>query len=255
MTEQMKRQLQQRRQLRLHKKRQKRLLLLALILVLGAGAGLFHKDKLYALSEILTWLKQNKPAEVAAAATPATATRGDIYDRNFRPLATTYETYALYARPLEMDDPGASAELLAEYLGLEKHNLLADLKSERGFVWIAKGIDQSMADAIKKRKIKGVYQVVETKRFYPNNETAAHAVGLLENDQGLDGIEFQYNSLLRGDEVNGTELEALHFNPATDFGQAGTHLVLNLDLMVQAKIERFLEKRVQITGARGGAVL
>ncbi|KPK00197.1 MAG: hypothetical protein AMJ60_02330 [Desulfobacterales bacterium SG8_35] len=254
MTDDAIKQVQRRRKLLLEKRRKNRFLLLALVLILGSGAFLFHKEKFYAISEIFAWLKQNKPGEVLAA-TSASCPRGDIYDRNFRPLAATYETYAIYARPLEMEDPAASAGLLGEILGLDQTRLAADFKSERGFVWIAKGIDQGLADALGARKIKGIYQVVETKRFYPNDETAAHAVGFVENGQGLDGIEFQYNALLRGDGINRSELEALHFSSATVLDQATTHLVLNLDLMIQAKMQRFLEKRIRITGAASGGVL
>ncbi len=254
MTDHAKKQFQRRRKSLLNIKKKKVFLLLALILILGSGAFLFHKEKLYVISEVLTWLKQNKPGK-ALASIQAASPRGDIYDRNFRRLAATYETYAIYARPLEMEDPAASAILLEEILGLGQNKLSANLKSERGFVWIAKGIDQRLADNIKERNIKGIYPVVETKRFYPNYETAAHAVGFVENDQGLDGIEFQYNTLLRGDEINSAELVALHFSSASELSRTGTHLVLNLDLMLQSKIERFLEKRVKITGAESGAVL
>ena len=254
MTDHTEKHVQRRRKLRPDNKRKKRIFLLALILILGSGAFLFHKNKFYAISEIITWLKLNKPGNVLAS-TSSSSQRGDIYDRNFRRLASTYETFAIYARPLEMDNPAASAGLLEDLLGLEQNNLAAKLKSERGFVWITKGIDQNLADTIKARNIKGVYQVVETKRFYPNYETAAHAVGFVENGQGLDGIEFQYNTLLRGDEINKAELDALHFSSATEFKETGTHLVLNMDLMIQAKIEKFLEKRVKITGAESGAVL
>ena len=254
MTDQVIKNMQRRRQLLADKRRKKRLLLLALVLVLGSGAFLFHKDKMYAISEILTWLKQNRHDDVLASI-PAAIPRGFIYDRNFRPLATTYETYAIYARPLEMDDPAASADLLEHILGLEQNGLITSLKSERGFVWIAKGIDKDLAATIKESNIKGIYQVVETKRFYPNYDTAAHAVGFVENGQGLDGMEFKYNSLLRGEEISRAELHALHFDTATEFNRTGAHLVLNLDLMLQAKIERFLEKRVKITGAATGGVL
>ena len=254
MTDQAIKQLQRRRKLLIDKRKKRRFLLLALVLILGSGAFLFHKEKISAISEIYTWVKQNKPGEVLTA-TASASPRAYIYDRNFRPLAATYETYAIYARPLEMNDPAASAELLENLLGLEQNSLLASLKSERGFVWISKGIDQELAAAVKERKIQGIYQVVETKRFYPNHENAAHAVGFVENGQGLDGIEFQYNTLLRGDEINRAEMLALHFEPATEFSRSGTHIVLNLDLMLQAKIEHFLEKRVRITGAASGGVL
>jgi hypothetical protein len=254
MTDHAPKKLVRRRKLLLNKRRKLLLLLLALVLILGSRAFLFHKEKLYDISDVLTWVKQNRTGK-ALASTQTLSPRGDIYDRNFRRLATTYETYAIYARPLEMENPAASASLLAEILGLEQNKLLTNLKSERGFVWIAKGVEQNLAESIKERNIKGVYEVMEAKRFYPNFETAAHAVGFVENEQGLDGMEFRYNTLLRGDEIDSAELEALHFSPATDFSQTGTHLVLNLDLMLQSKIERFLERRVKITGAESGAVL
>lgn len=237
-----------------NKRRGKNLFLLALVLFLGSGAFLFHIEKFQPFSEIVDWLKQDRSGEVLASTISSTA-RGNIYDRNFRPLAATYKTYAIYARPLEMEDSASSAALLAEILGLEKSKLLTTLKSERGFVWVAKGIDQEVADTIQQRNIKGIYQVVETKRFYPNYEKGAHVVGFVENEQGLDGIEFQYNTLLRGDEVNRAELETLHFSREADLKSSVTHLVLNLDLMVQSKIERFLEKRIKITGAASGTVL
>ncbi len=227
---------------------------MTLALILGLGALIFHKEKLSSLPEILIWLQQNKPGDVIAS-TPSTTSRADIYDRNFRPLAATYETYALYARPLEMENPGAAAAQLERLLGLEQSKLLADLKSERGFVWIAKGIAKDLADTIKDYNIRGVYQVVESKRFYPNAEGGAHAVGFVENDQGLDGIEFQYNAILRGDEISDAELQEMHFRTTDGFGTGGTHLVLNIDLMLQTKLERFLEKRARITGAVSGAVM
>jgi len=236
-------------------KRKKNLLaLLALVLLLGSGAFLFHGEKFSALAEIFRLVRQDTSPKTISTAPPSSA-RGNIYDRNFRPLAATYKTYSIYALPLEMEDVATSAEVIEEILGLNKNKLLAALKSERGFVWVAKGIDQEAADTIKQRNIKGIHQVIETKRFYPNSEKAAHAVGFVENEQGLDGIEFQYNSLLRGDEVRGAELEALHFTPEAGLEKSVTHLVLNLDLMVQTKIERFLERRIKITGASSGMIL
>ena len=254
MTEHGKTHVRRRRKLLAEKRRKIRLLLLALVLILGSGAFLIHKDKFYAVTEVLSWLQQNSPGEFLVS-TASSSIRGDIYNRNFRPLATTYKTYAIYARPLEMENPDSSATTLAEILGLEKRKLLTTLKSERGFIWVAQGIDQKTADTIEQRNISGIYQVVEAKRFYPNSQKAAHVVGIVDNDQGLDGIEFQYNAILRRDEISGTELEMLNFAPGTEFGETNTHLVLNLDLMIQSKIEHFLDRRMKITGASSGAAI
>lgn len=243
-----------RRQMPLPNRRRPWALLLVLLLITGSWALLSHQEKLAAIPEIFTWLKLDNEVK-SQASTPPASPRGDIFDRNFRPLAVTYETYALYVRPLEMESPAATAALLEEILELEQNKLLAAFKGERGFVWIAKGVDRQLAAAIEDRNIKGVYQVVETKRFYPNYDTAAHAVGFVEHGQGLDGIEFKYNALLRGDEITSAELAGLNFSPDHQFSRAGAHLVLSLDLMIQEKIEHFLKKRVQSTGATKGAVL
>jgi len=236
------------------KRRNVRFLLLTLVLFAGSVFLLLHKDIFHASNKIFTWFKHNYAGELIAS-TPYSSIRGDIYDRNFRPLAVTYKTYAIYARPLEMEDPDSTATILADFLGLEKNKLLSNLKSERGFIWVAKGIDQNKADTIKQRSMKGVYQVVETKRSYPNLKKAAHVVGFVENGQGLSGLEFQYNTLLRGDEISATELKTLNFPSGKKFGETSTHLVLNLDLMLQTKIERFLDKRIKITGASSGTVI
>ncbi|MBW2506385.1 MAG: PASTA domain-containing protein [Deltaproteobacteria bacterium] len=246
----------QRRQKSLPHQRRKRqrCLLLALVLIIGSGAFVFHTQGLNGVSVILTRLTETNSGEVVISASSATP-RGNIYDRNFRPLAATYQTYTIYARPLEMEDPAATAAKLEKILGFEQKNLLSSLKSERGFVWIAKGIDQELADTVKSHNIKGIYQVVETKRYYPNYETAAHAVGFVEDDQGLDGIEFKYNSLLKGGEKSRKELEALNISSTSELGQTASNLVLNLDLLIQSKVERYLTKRIKITGATGGCIL
>jgi cell division protein FtsI (penicillin-binding protein 3) len=236
------------------RRRKNLLIFLVLALLLGCGAFLFHNERISALADIIKPVRQDLPVEAITPTSPSTP-RGNIYDRNFRPLAATYKTYSIYALPLEMDDVASSAEVLEEILGLNKNKLQETLKSERGFVWVAKGIDQEAADTIQQRNIKGIHQVIETKRFYPNAEKAAHAVGFVENEHGLDGIEFQYNTLLRGGEISSGELEALHFTPEVGLDKSATHLVLNLDLMIQTKIERFLERRIKITGASSGTIL
>jgi len=254
MTEHAKTQLKRKRKILAERRRKVRFCLLAVLLISASVALLSNKAGWRLLSETFNRLKQSTPVEEVIAASPCPI-RGNIYDRNFRPLAATYKTYAVYARPLEMKTPDNAAGTLAQILGLKKSSLLQHLKSERGFIWIAKGIDQETADLVKQKNIKGIHQVVETKRNYPHADLAAQAVGYVENGQGLDGIEFQYNGILRGDETSKAELASLNINPNTDFGKSRMQLVLNLDLMLQAKIENFLKKRMKITGAVSGSAL
>jgi len=253
MTEHTKTQLKRKRK-KLADRRKVRFCLLAILLFSATGFVQFNENGARFLGETLNRLKQSTPVDEVIAAAPCTI-RGNIYDRNFRPLAATYKTYAVYARPLEMNNPDSSAGPLAQILGIKKSSLLQHLKGERGFIWLAKGNDQGTADLVKRKNIKGIYQVVETNRYYPNADLAAHAVGFVDNGQGLDGIEFQYNTILRGDETSKAELASLNIKPDTDFGKSRTQLVLNLDLMLQEKIENFLKKRIRTTGAASGTAI
>ena len=67
MTEHAKTHVRRRRKILVEKRRKNCLLLLALVLFLGSGVLLFHKDKLYTLNEVFSWIQQNHPGEVIAS--------------------------------------------------------------------------------------------------------------------------------------------------------------------------------------------
>ena len=229
-------------------------LILIFILTLGAGALLVEKQQIDAIAGFIRLFDQYGTQEVFATS-PSLYQRGNIYDRNYRSLAVSYKTFAIYAKPLEMDKHKLAVDKLSKVLGLEKNSLLLSLKKERSFVWLARGITQERAEAVMTLDLQGVYQVEETKRLYPNQQSAAHVVGFVENGQGLDGIEFQYNSLLRGDEINKKDLNMFTVNAGKGLGKAGAHLVLSIDLMIQSIIERFLKQQMKNTGATIGTVV
>jgi cell division protein FtsI (penicillin-binding protein 3) len=246
--------LKQRRKTSLRKKSKMPLIILSICLFLSAGAIFLEKQQLDALVGIIKWFNQFD-TQKALATSPAGHQRGNIYDRNYRSLAVSYKTYAVYARPLEMEQQNRAVDKLAEVLELDKNSLLLSLKKERSFVWLARGITQELAQNIENLGLQGIYHVAETNRFYPNQETAAQVVGFVENGQGLDGIEFQYDSVLRGDKINRKDLNQLTGNTMPELGKTGVHLVLSLDLMIQSIVERFLKKQIQRSGAAIGTAL
>ena len=254
MNDQHQQQLTQRRRKPAKQRTRMPLLILALILTLVTGTLLLEKQQIDAIAGFIKLFDQYSAQDVFATS-PSLCQRGNIYDRNYRSLAISYKTFAVYARPLEMDKQNLAVDKLSEVLGLEKNSLLLSLKKERSFVWLARGITQERAEAVMILDLKGVYQVEETKRLYPNQQSAAHVVGFVENGQGLDGIEFQYNSLLRGDEINKKDLNMLTVNAEKGLGKAGAHLVLSIDLMIQSIIERFLKQQMEKAGAAIGTVV
>ena len=247
-------QFKQRRKKTARKRSKLPLIILTLLLFLGVGTLFLEKQQMQTIVGFIKWFNQYSTQEVLATS-PQLLQRGNIYDRNFRSLAVSYKTYAVYARPLEMEQQDHAVAKLVEVLGLNKNSLLLSLKKERGFVWLAQGITQEMAKRVEQLDLKGIYQVAEINRFYPNQHTAAQVVGFVENGQGLDGIEFHYNSVLRGDEINKKDLTLLTSNEATELGKTGVHLVLNLDLMIQSIVERFLKKQMQNSGAAIGTAV
>jgi cell division protein FtsI/penicillin-binding protein 2 len=248
-------QIKQRRKRPARKNRKSLFFLLLLLILLGSGTIYIKKDRLDGLVGFIKLFNQYSTQD-AFATSPTKDTRGNIYDKNYRSLAVSYKTYAVYARPLEMIEQDSAAARLAEVLNLDENSLLASLKKEKSFVWLARGITQDLAATVKNLNLKGVYQNEETNRFYPNHQSGAHVIGFVENGQGLDGIEFHYNSLLRGDDIDIAKLQLVNTNNINRIGDEGAHLVLNLDLMIQSILERFLKKRLADTGATlGSAVL
>jgi cell division protein FtsI (penicillin-binding protein 3) len=179
--------------------------------------------------------------------------RKNIYDRRLRELAVSLKLTSVYARPLELQEPEVIAGELAVILERNERELLSALNSERSFVWLGRRLEPEKSERISGLKAKGIYLVEEEQRFYPNRETAAHVLGFLSNEQGLAGIEYYYEQLLQG----GWGLEQklpgrLSSSLATE---KGVHLVLTLDLSIQAHVERELARLQKATGAAAATAL
>ncbi len=174
--------------------------------------------------------------------------RGKIYDRNFRELAGSYQTCAVYARPLEIENTEFVADRLTQTLDLDKAKLLSDLKSERGFVWLIEALDTESASIISDLNLKGIYVTDKTRRLYSNNKTAAHILGFTENEQGLDGVELQYNSILKGDTLQTIDLPMIEVEENNGLPK-GAELILTLDLKIQNILESNLSKVMKKNGA------
>ncbi|MFZ5776500.1 MAG: PASTA domain-containing protein [Thermodesulfobacteriota bacterium] len=217
------------------------LLLVALVGVLV----LLLKDKLFTGSA-------ESPGEVAPVEQEAGATTGrkNIYDRNFVELAVGFRRSSLYARPLELESPEEVAGKVAKVLGVEEKELLPALKGERSFSWVGRDIPPNRADLITEQNLKGVYRVDQVYRYYPGNQLGAHVVGFLKDEQGLAGVEFYYDSILRGGGGYEPRLAAAGASRRVVEGQVGASLVLTVDIRVQELLEQKLRALVVATGAK-----
>ena len=125
--------------------------------------------------------------------------RGRITDRNGRILAISIPVKSLYANPKELESAQKTARILAPRLGLSYHKLKRKLSSKRSFVWLKRRIDPELAKALEKQLPKGIGFVDEFRRYYPQRSEGGQMLGFTGIDsQGLEGLEYQYESLLKG---------------------------------------------------------
>jgi cell division protein FtsI (penicillin-binding protein 3) len=129
------------------------------------------------------------------------ATRGRIVDRNGAMLAVSLTTYEIWATP-KLVDTSAVAPLarLAMLLAVPLAELQRRLSGDRAFVLLKRQVDADTAGRIDKLALAGITQIADSKRFYPEGESAAHVVGFTDiEDNGQEGVELAVNAQLLGE--------------------------------------------------------
>ena len=182
--------------------------------------------------------------------------RGNIYDRNLNQLAVNNPTTAVYVRPLKLRNPGAAAKSLASVLDRNADEIASRLKSETGLILLAREVAPQTVAKIAALNLEGISLVEENSRLYPNGKTGAHVVGFANNEQGLDGIEYFYDTILQ---TNSGPSSAMSLSlpgpgiPMEEIGDQGVHLILTIDLRVQKILERCLNAVVKGSVAASGS--
>ncbi|HEY0172131.1 MAG TPA: penicillin-binding protein [Pyrinomonadaceae bacterium] len=194
---------------------------------------------------------------------PQAAARGLILDRQGRELARSVDVDSFYADPREVENVEAAASSLAGALGADAGALAARLRdgkeAKRGFVWLARRVEDERARAVKALKLKGVYSTEEQRRRYPKGALAAHVLGFVGLDaKGLAGVEQVYDAALTGEAgrlVLDADAKRRAFESAGSGGRDGRTLVLTIDQTVQYIVERELAAAMERTRAKSAAAV
>ena len=130
-----------------------------------------------------------------------TTERADITDRRGELLATTLETYSLYAEPRRIWNPRESAQKIANIRGdLNVSEVRAKLEADRAFVWLERGLTPKERQAVFELGLPGIGFRTESKRVYPRGALASHFVGFTNVDlDGVAGTERALNDRLTAD--------------------------------------------------------
>jgi len=127
--------------------------------------------------------------------------RADLTDRQGELLATTLETYSLYAEPRRVWNPEETArKLIGMRPNLSREKLQEKLELDRSFVWLERGLTPKERQQIFDLGLPGLAFRKEPKRVYPRENLASHFVGFTNVDMvGVAGAERAFNTDLTSD--------------------------------------------------------
>ncbi|MGE0086429.1 MAG: peptidoglycan D,D-transpeptidase FtsI family protein [Desulfococcaceae bacterium] len=186
--------------------------------------------------------------------------RGIIYDRNRREMAVSIDavSVAAYLRRMKDTDTAAISEALNKVLRVDPKKLRLQMISRRPFIWVKRHVTPDEEKAVRSLGIEGIDFIPEHSRFYPNRTVAAQLIGFTGTDgHGMEGIEFYYDSYLKGMErkftvlrdAQGKNFDAEQENP-NDY--TGNNVVLTIDRTIQYITEKFLKEAVDTFSAKSG---
>jgi cell division protein FtsI/penicillin-binding protein 2 len=148
------------------------------------------------------------------------AERGDILDREGRPLAVSTRAGDLVCDPVAVTNPEEAARLTSAIVGLPEAEVLARLRPQPmangrvdRHVVLQKNLDPekivafrvALEDKSRAAAMKGVFVDEKPDRTYPAGREAVHVVGIVQpgpggKARGTMGIEQSFDAELRGSE-------------------------------------------------------
>lgn len=189
------------------------------------------------------------------------AQRGIIYTSDMFPLATNRQFYQVLAVPSNVKNPDETAQKLASILGMTKKEIFEQINNNKNYVPPLKhGLTEEEGDKIAALKLTGVIVLPEAKRFYPENELAAHVLGFVNSSgDGQYGIEGYFNDEIKG---YGGEIYAekdtrgRYFNIGEKIEpKNGSDYVLTLDHNIQYQAEKIIQQAIKDYQADSGLLI
>jgi cell division protein FtsI (penicillin-binding protein 3) len=190
------------------------------------------------------------------------ANRGRVLDRNGVLLASSVPAPSIWASPESIDRDPAKLRQLARLLGMTTAELDKKLlDDEKTFVWLRRQMDEPVAKQILDLGIKGVFDIKEYKRVYPEGEASAHVVGFTNvEDKGQEGVELVFQKQLAGQAGSrrvikdrlGRVVEAVGETVQPEDGQ---DLQLSIDSKVQFYAYQTLRDAITEHKAKAGSVV
>lgn len=196
------------------------------------------------------------------------AQRGKIYvhdslvdSHSYYPLAFDVKKFSIFVVPNQVKNKDETSTLLGSALSIPKDEIFNKINNDKLYVpAIKKGVDLTLANELKNKRIVGVYIMPEYSRYYPEANLASQLIGFVNAEgEGNYGFEGHYNAELKGTagdikgekDTLGRVINLLEQkNP-----QDGTSYVLTIDRSVQYFVEKKLGEALTKYQADSGLVV
>lgn len=190
------------------------------------------------------------------------ASRGRILDRNGLVLATSVPVPSVWAIPKDFAAEPQQRKALAKLLEMKPLELEHKLDSGgRNFAWLKRQVDAERWSAVQALGVKGVHQVGEYRRKYPEGESAAHIVGFTNiEEKGQEGIELAFQDALQGRDGSRAVVKDRLGRVVEDRGEQidpvdGRDIQLSIDSKVQFFAYQRVRDAVAEHQAKAGSVV
>ena len=189
------------------------------------------------------------------------ASRGRIVDRNGLILAASIPAPSIWAIPKDLEGGPASRTRLARLLDMTSAELERRLDDNPNFVWLRRQVDDTVAAQVKALGLKGIHEVREYKRKYPEGEAAAHVVGFTNvEDRGQEGVELAFQKELAGRNGSRRVIKDRLGRVVEDIGESvapvdGRDIGLAVDSKVQFFAYQKIRDAVAANKAKAGSVV
>lgn len=191
---------------------------------------------------------------------PIEPDRGRVYTNDGTVIADNLTTVSLVFIPNQVKDKDKVANDIANILNVDKKVIEEHLYKKSSIERVhpeGRRLSYEIADKINSLNYDGVYLVKESKRYYPYNNLMSHILGFVGIDnQGLSGLELQYDTYLTGasgaiqyfSDAKGNRLERseVYVEP-----EDGMDIYLTVNYEIQAAVERELDNAMTKYNADG----
>lgn len=177
------------------------------------------------------------------------ANRGRIITNDNKIIADNITTVSLVVIPNQIKDKDKVIKDIANILNVPENKISEHINKNSSIEIVhpeGRQLSFDIADKINNLNYEGVYLLKEGKRFYPYNNMLSHSLGFVGIDnQGLSGLELQYDKYLTGSagaikyfsDAKGNKLNknSVYVEPTN-----GMDLYLTINYNIQASVEREL---------------